>query len=52
VRDIVTDLAYLTVEEGGFVLREVAPGVEVERVRQLTAAPLRVPDDVREMTFS
>src|SRR6266700_948530 len=42
VRDIVTDLAYLTVEPEGFVLRELAPGVPLERVRQLTGAPLRV----------
>jgi 3-oxoacid CoA-transferase len=52
VRDIVTDLAYLTVEREGFVLREVAPGVEVERVRQLTGAPLHVAPDLREMVFS
>src|SRR5262249_39720749 len=32
VRDIVTDLAYITVEPEGFVLRELAPGVELARV--------------------
>src|SRR5206468_3834999 len=42
VREIVTDLAYLTVEPEGFVLRELAPGVSVEQVRALTAAPLIV----------
>jgi len=52
VRDIVTDLAYLTVEPEGFVLRELAPGVPLERVRQLTGAPLRVASKVREMVFS
>ena len=52
VREIVTDLAYLTVEPVGFVLRELAPGVQVERVRALTAAPLTVAPDVREMAFS
>src|SRR5262249_34898129 len=49
VRDIVTDLAYVTVEEEGFVLREIAPGVDVARVRELTAAPLRVTPDLRAM---
>jgi 3-oxoacid CoA-transferase B subunit len=51
VREIVTDLAYLTVEPEGFVLRELAPGIDVERVRQLTGAPMRVAPDLREMTF-
>jgi 3-oxoacid CoA-transferase len=52
VRDIVTDLAYVTVEPEGFLLREVAPGVEVDRVRKLTGAPLRVASDLREMPFA
>ncbi len=51
VREIVTDLAYITVEPEGFVLRELAPGVDVERVRGLTAAPLRIARDLRPMTF-
>jgi 3-oxoacid CoA-transferase B subunit len=51
VREIVTDLAYLTVESEGFVLRELAPGVELERVRELTAAPLHVASDLRPMRF-
>jgi 3-oxoacid CoA-transferase len=52
VREIVTDLAYLTVEPEGFVLREVAPGVTVERVRELTGAPLHLAPDLREMEFT
>jgi 3-oxoacid CoA-transferase len=51
VRTIVTDLALVDVEADGFVLREVAPGVSVDDVRRLTAAPLRLAPDVREMTF-
>jgi 3-oxoacid CoA-transferase subunit B len=51
VRDIVTDLAYVTVEPEGFVLREVAPGVEPRRVQELTGAPLRVASDLRVMRF-
>jgi 3-oxoacid CoA-transferase len=52
VRDIVTDLAYITVERDGFVLRELAPGVDLDRVRSLTAAPLAVAPDLREMRFA
>ena len=47
-----TDLAYLTVEPEGFVLRELAPGVPLERVRQLTGAPVSPAADLREMEFS
>jgi 3-oxoacid CoA-transferase B subunit len=52
VRTVVTDLAVIDVEPDGFVLREVAPGVAVDEVRQLTAAPLRVAPDVCEMAFA
>jgi 3-oxoacid CoA-transferase len=52
VREIVTDLAYLTVESAGFVLRELAPGVPLERVRELTGAPLQVASGLREMEFA
>ncbi len=41
----------IDIDSEGFLLREVAPGVSVEEVRQVTAAPLRVADDVREMAF-
>src|SRR5579862_1686361 len=51
VRDIVTDLAYITVEREGFVLRELAPGVTVERVRELTGAPLTLDRDLGVMQF-
>jgi 3-oxoacid CoA-transferase subunit B len=47
---VVTDLAVLDVDRDrageGFVLRELAPGVTVEQVREATGAPLVVPDDV------
>jgi 3-oxoacid CoA-transferase subunit B len=52
VREIVTDLAYITVEPEGFVLREVAPGVDVSRVKELTGAPLLLSGDVPEMQFA
>jgi len=51
VKEIVTDLAYIVVEPEGFVLRELAPGVPLERVRELTDAPLAVAPDLKEMQF-
>jgi 3-oxoacid CoA-transferase subunit B len=51
VATVVTDLAVVDVGRAGFVLREVAPGVSVDEVRQVTAAPLHVAPDVREMDF-
>lgn len=51
VKAVVTDLAWIDVDERGFLLRELAPGLTVDDVRAATAAPLRVASDVREMTF-
>ena len=48
---VVTDLAVIDVDADGFLLREVAPGVRADDVRQVTGAPLRVASDVREMIF-
>ncbi|MGB1051010.1 MAG: CoA transferase subunit B [Chitinophagales bacterium] len=51
IKRVVTDLAYLTIENGAFVLRELAPGVSVEEVKSLTDGDLVVANDVCEMTF-
>ena len=51
IKRVVTDLAYLTIESGAFVLRELAPGVSIEKVKSLTDGDLVVADDVCEMTF-
>ena len=51
IKRVVTDLAYLTIENGAFVLRELAPGVSVEEVKSLTDGNLVVANDVCEMTF-
>ncbi len=51
VDTVITDLAVITVTPEGLVLREVAPGVSAHEVQQLTAAPLRVADDIREMSL-
>lgn len=51
VTTIVTDLAVIDVKEDGLHLREVAPGITPETVRERTEAPLRIPDGVGEMEF-
>jgi 3-oxoacid CoA-transferase subunit B len=48
---VVTDLAVIDVTPGGFVLREVAPGVTTDDVVAATGAPLTVPDDVATMAL-
>src|SRR3954447_17970887 len=42
VQRIITDLAVIDVTEGGLVLRELAPGVTEEEVREKTEPDLRV----------
>ncbi|HEX6997718.1 MAG TPA: CoA transferase subunit B [Gammaproteobacteria bacterium] len=51
IRHVVTDLAYLEIAQGAFVLRERAPGVSVEEIRAKTAGKLVVAGDVPEMTL-
>jgi 3-oxoacid CoA-transferase subunit B len=51
VRRILTDLAYLEIENRTFVLKERAPGVSVEYIQERTAGPLRVSGTIPEMTF-
>jgi len=52
VQTVVTDFAVIDVDAEGFLLRELAPGLRVDDVRQATAAPLRVAPDVCEMEFA
>lgn len=51
IRKVLTDLAYLEIENGTFILRETAPGVSIAEIAEKTAGPLIVPDDVIEMQF-
>jgi 3-oxoacid CoA-transferase len=52
VATVVTDLAVVDIDGGGFRLRELAPGVTVGDVRARTGAALRVAADLREMRFA
>jgi len=51
IRQVLTDLAWLEIDDGAFVLRERAPGVSVEEIRAKTAGRLLVPAEVPEMRF-
>ncbi len=51
INKVLTDLAYLEIEDGTFVLRERAPGVSVAEIVAKTAGRLIVPDDVVEMSL-
>jgi len=51
IKKVLTDLAYLEIDNGAFILRETAPGVSIEEIVAKTAGKLIVPDDVVEMTF-
>lgn len=48
---VVTDLAVMDITAEGFLLRELAPGVSVEEVREKTAAPVLVQGDVPTMAI-
>jgi len=50
IRRVLTDLAYLEIENGAFILKERAPGISVEQIRASTAGKLVVPEFVPEMS--
>jgi len=51
IKKVLTDLAYLEIEDGAFILRETAPGVSVDEIKEKTAGKLIVPNDVKEMVI-
>ncbi|MEW5562207.1 CoA transferase subunit B [Enterobacter asburiae] len=51
IRQVLTDLAWLEIRNGAFVLKERAPGVSVEEIVSKTAGRLVVPEYVPEMLF-
>ncbi len=52
ISKVLTDLAYLEITDGKFVLKEVAPGVSVEEIKAKTTGELVVPENIVEMRFS
>ncbi len=52
IKKVLTDLAWIEIENGAFVLKERAPGVSVEEIIAKTQGKLIVPDHVPEMVFS
>lgn len=51
IKKVLTDLAWLEIEDGAFILKERAPGVSVDEIVSKTAGRIMVPNDVPEMTF-
>jgi len=51
VKKVVTNLAVLEIVDNKFVLRERAPGVSVQEIRQATEGDLLVPAEVPEMVL-
>lgn len=51
VKKVVTNLAVMEVTADGFVLKELAPGVDIDTVKAATEGNLIIPDEVPEMTF-
>lgn len=51
IKRVLTDLAFMDIADGKFVLRERAPGVSVAEIVNLTDGELIVPDDVPEMVL-
>jgi 3-oxoacid CoA-transferase subunit B len=53
VKKIVTDLAVLEIHpEGGFILKELAPGVTIDEVKQKTEGKLIIPEKVEHVSVS
>jgi len=52
IKRVLTDLALLEIKDGAFILRETAPGVSIDEIKEKTAGKLIVPDDVVEMSFA
>jgi 3-oxoacid CoA-transferase subunit B len=51
IKKVLTDLAYIEIEDGAFILKERAPGVSVEEIVSKTEGKMIVPDHVPEMVF-
>lgn len=52
IKKVLTDLAWLEIDKGAFILKERAPGVSIEEIIEKTQGKLIVPDHVPEMVFA
>ncbi len=52
VRKVVTDLAVIDITEQGFLLKELAPGVSVDMVKNATEGALVVDEHIKEMPLA
>jgi 3-oxoacid CoA-transferase subunit B len=52
IKKVLTDLAYLEIENGSFILRERAPGVSIDEILSKTEGKIFVSDFVPEMKFN
>ncbi|MEZ4916161.1 MAG: CoA-transferase [Chitinophagales bacterium] len=48
---VITNLGLFEIKNGSFVLKELAPNVTVEQVKQSTEGNLIIPDDYKTMKF-
>lgn len=51
VKQIITDMAVIDITKEGFLLKERAPGITVEEIKNATEGNLIIPDIVPEMKF-
>ncbi|EII7449756.1 CoA transferase subunit B [Salmonella enterica subsp. enterica serovar Newport] len=51
IKRVLTDLAFLEIKNGAFILRERAPGVSISEIIEKTAGELIVPEHVPEIQF-
>ena len=45
IKQVVTDLAVVDIENGHFIIRETAPGISAEKVLELTEGNCVIADD-------
>ena len=51
IKKVLTDLAFMDIDNGAFILRERAPGVSIEEIIAKTEGKLIIPDHVPEIEF-
>lgn len=49
IKRVITNLGFFDIEDGAFILREIAPGVSVDDVKAATEGKLIIADDLKTM---